>query len=133
MVLHTLEKGAKTAKAGMIPIPKSVLAMLIDKVPDEEIVKIAEFFAETKVKDLLLVLRSDHSLGTFLDVFESWLRSSSVLFGKDLRNHAYSYVIPPWSGQQVVIVFVNNDKIDTGKNGHENSCHIPSHRKYSHV
>jgi len=84
---------AKAAKAGMIPIHKSVLAMLMDKVPEEEIVKIAEFFAETKVKDILLVLRSDHTLAAFLDVFESWLRSSSAMFGKDLRKDTYSYVI----------------------------------------
>lgn len=93
IVTEHYEWSGKAPKAGMIPVHKSVLAMLMDKVSDEDIAEIARLFAQTKVKDVLLVLRRDYSLAAFLDMFESWLKSRSILFGKELRNDRYSYVI----------------------------------------
>ena len=84
---------ASAAKAGMIPIHKTLLAMFIDKLADEEVVKIAKLFAEVRVKDMTLVLRSDYNLSTFLDVLESWMNASSVSFGKNFANDSYRYFI----------------------------------------
>jgi hypothetical protein len=81
------------AKAGMIPIHKSLLALLLDKISDDETKKVGEFFADSKIKEILLVLRSDYSVSSFLDMFESWLTVSSMLYGKEMKNNRYSYVI----------------------------------------
>lgn len=84
---------ANAARAGMIPIHKSLLALLLDKISDDETKKVAEFFADAKVKEIMLVLRSDYSVASFLDMIESWLTVSSMLYGKEMKNNRYSYVI----------------------------------------
>ncbi|MGI0024558.1 MAG: hypothetical protein ACREA4_05370, partial [Nitrososphaera sp.] len=58
-----------------------------------EIKKVAEFFADAKVKEILLVLRSGYGVESFLDMFESWLTVSSMLYAKEMKNNRYSYVI----------------------------------------
>ena len=84
---------ANAANAGMIPIHKSLLSLLLDKISDDETKKFAEFFADAKVKEIMLVLRSEYSVASFLDMIESWLSVSSMLYGKELKNNRYSYVI----------------------------------------
>jgi hypothetical protein len=84
---------AGSPKAGMIPIHKSVLAMLLDKVPDEEISKIAKLFADLRIKDMTLVLRNNYTLVSFLDVIEAWMSVSSVAFDKRSMDGSYLYTV----------------------------------------
>ncbi len=84
---------ANAARAGMIPIHKSLLGLLLENISDDEVKKVAEFFADAKVKEILLVLRSGYDVASFLDMFESWLTVSSMLYAKEMKNNRYSYVI----------------------------------------
>jgi hypothetical protein len=81
------------AKAGMVPIHKTLLAMLIDKIDDDEIAKIAKLFADIRVKDMTLILRNNYGLAAFLDVLETWMTMSSVSFTKSMVDSSYHYII----------------------------------------
>jgi hypothetical protein len=80
-------------KAGIIPMHKTVLSMLFDKLSEKEVIEIAEFFAKFKVKDMLLVLKNSYDVGAFLETFESWLKSSSLSYTKTVNHESQMYVI----------------------------------------
>ena len=77
----------------MIPVHKSLLGILLDKISDEEIAKTAKLFADVRIKDMTLVLRNDYSLPSFLDVLEAWMNVSSVSFAKTLAADSHRYII----------------------------------------
>jgi hypothetical protein len=84
---------AYAPKAGMIPIHKTVLGMIMDKLPEKDIIEIADFFGKVKVKNMILILRNDYNVRAFLDVFESWLKSSSVMFTKQINHEAEVFTV----------------------------------------
>jgi hypothetical protein len=84
---------AHAPKAGMIPLHKSVLGLMLDRLSEKDIIEIADLFAKVKVKNMILILRSDYNAKAFLDVFESWLKSSSVSFTKHINREAEIYTV----------------------------------------
>ena len=84
---------AYAPKAGMIPIHKTVLSMMVDKLTEKDIIEIADLFGKVKVKNMILVLKNDYNARAFLDVFESWLKSSSVSFMKNINHDAEIYTV----------------------------------------
>jgi hypothetical protein len=84
---------AYAPKAGMIPLHKTVLGMMVDRLPDKDIIEIAELFGKVKAKNMVLILRNDYNARAFLDVFESWLKSSSVSFTKRINHDAEAYTV----------------------------------------
>jgi hypothetical protein len=63
---------AHAPKAGMIPLHKTVLGLMLDRQSEKDIIEIADLFAKVKVKNMILIL-SDYNAKAFLDVFEPWL------------------------------------------------------------
>jgi hypothetical protein len=84
---------AYAPKAGMIPLHKTVLGMMVDRLPDKDIIEIAELFGKVKAKNMVLILRNEYNARAFLDVFESWLKSSSVSFMKHINHDAEAYTV----------------------------------------
>jgi hypothetical protein len=91
---------ANASKAGMMPIHKDILAMLIDKTKEDDIASIANLFAEVRVKDTALILRNDYSLYSFLDVLETWMKLSGVAFIKQMNSKDYSYTLSHTLGEK---------------------------------
>ena len=85
--------GGNAPKAGMIPIHKTILSMIFDKLSEREAIEVAEFFAKVKVKDMLLVLKNSYNLEAFLETFEAWLKSSSLSYTKNVNHDSQIYVI----------------------------------------
>jgi len=84
---------AYAPKAGMIPLHKTVLGMMVDRLSEKDIIEIADLFAKVKVKNMILVLRNDYNANTFLDVFEAWLKSSSHSFTKHINHETEIYTV----------------------------------------
>ena len=84
---------AASSKAGMIPIHRSLLAMFLDKLNDDEVADMAKLFGEVRVKDMMLILRNDYNIDSFLDLLETWMSVSSVTFSKNVVDGSFRYVI----------------------------------------
>jgi hypothetical protein len=84
---------AYAPKAGMIPVHKTVLGMMVNRLPEKDIIKIADLFGKVKAKNMVLILRNDYNARAFLDVFESWLKSSSVMFTKHINHDTEVYTV----------------------------------------
>ena len=84
---------AYAPKAGMIPLHKTVLSMMVDRLPEKDIIEIADLFGKVKVKNMILVLRNEYNAGAFLDVLDSWLKSSSVSYTKHINHETEVYTV----------------------------------------
>jgi hypothetical protein len=84
---------AYAPKAGMIPLHKTVLGMMVDRLPEKDIFEIADLFGKVKAKNMVLILRNDYNARAFLDVFESWLKSSSVSLTKHINHDTGVYTV----------------------------------------
>jgi hypothetical protein len=84
---------AYAPKAGMIPVHKTVLGMMVNRLPEKDIIEIADLFGKVKAKNMVLILRNDYNARAFLDVFESWLKSSSVMFTKHINHDTEVYTV----------------------------------------
>jgi hypothetical protein len=84
---------AYAPRAGMIPLHKTVLGMMVDRLSEKDIIEIADLFAKVKVKNMILMLRNEYNVEVFLDVFEAWLKASSLLFTKHTNHETEVYTI----------------------------------------
>jgi hypothetical protein len=78
---HT-EYGSYASTSGMISFPKSLLVRMMEGLSVNEVEKLSENIAKNEFKDLVLLLKGEYSLKSFLDTVEAWLRIS---------NFQYSY------------------------------------------
>jgi hypothetical protein len=84
---------AYAPRAGMIPLHKTVLGMMVDRLSEKDMIEIADLFAKVKVKNMILVLRNDYNVKAFLDVFEAWLKASSHSFTKHINHETEVYTV----------------------------------------
>ena len=85
------EYDAYASTSGMVSIPKSLLITMMNRLEEEEVKKLSEHIARNEMKDLTLLLRGEHSLSSFLQTIESWLRVSGFQYSYHItdldRNH----------------------------------------------
>ena len=106
LVQQILEKyvkwDAKAAKAGFVPVTKGLLKELFDKIPEKEVIEIAERVERKEFADIILLLRNDFNIEAVLDEIESRARVSSFPFRYTSKGKLHSFVIqhdigPKWS------------------------------------
>ena len=96
---------AKAPKAGMIPLPKELLIKIMDSVPTEEISQIAEYTGRVTTKDINLIQRQEHTIKSFMDVLESWAKTTNFPFSHRDVNDIHSYVIHHGMGKKWALFF----------------------------
>ena len=81
------EYDAFASTSGMVSIPKSLLITMMNRLEEEEVKKLSEHIARNEMKDLTLLLRGEHSLSSFLQTIESWLRASGFQYSYHITDH----------------------------------------------
>jgi hypothetical protein len=76
------EYGSYASTSGMISFPKSLLVRMMEGLTEKEVEKLSENIAKNEFRDLILLLKGEYNLKSFLDTVEAWLRVS---------NFQYSY------------------------------------------
>jgi hypothetical protein len=80
-------------KAGFIAITSKLVWKLLEKVEEDEIARIAREFARNGSKEVLLILRSECSMESMLDVVETWARVCGYTFKVLTKDDSTTYVI----------------------------------------
>ena len=96
---------ANSGKACLVPIHKSLAALILGKMSEQEIIEIAKIFAGIWVKEITLVIRNDYSMDAFLEKLEAWMNASSIGFVKNIKNGARGYTITHDLGQNWSLFF----------------------------
>ncbi len=86
--------------AGLLSFPKTFMVMCLDKLPDEEITKLAEPIAKKELKDVVLLLRKNYDIWSLLDAIESWLRISGFAYRREVNDTIHSYVLQHEMGKK---------------------------------
>ena len=97
---------APAKQAGMIPLPKSLLVKILDYLSDEQIIQVAEYMVKNEIKDILLVLKNEHNISSFMGAVESWAYTSGFPFSHEELSHSIQkYVICHGMGKNWSLYF----------------------------
>lgn len=91
---------SSASKAGMIPVHKMMLTMILDRLTQDDIKEIALLFADVRVKDMTLILKKDYSLTSFLEVLGMWMKQADITFQKNATREAFAYTISHEMGRK---------------------------------
>jgi uncharacterized protein (DUF4415 family) len=84
---------AHATKAGFISIRKSLLINMLEKMPEQEVLRMAEDSARKESKNFILMLRNEYSVTSALDVLETWLKIVGYSYRHEVKGTEHSYII----------------------------------------
>lgn len=93
IALRHLDWHTNAVKAGFITVRKGKIVKMLDEIPEEKIVKIAEYVAKTESRDFIMMLRNEYSITSALDVIETWIRVAGYSYRHEVDGDLHSYVI----------------------------------------
>jgi hypothetical protein len=102
-----VEYGSMSAKAGMVSFHKSLLIRIMDRLSEEEILKLSEYIAKNEMKDTVLLMKKKYSADAFVDFIESWARVSGFEYRHDISGDTHSFVIQHDMGERWSSYIVN--------------------------
>lgn len=88
-----LDWNSNAGRALLVPFPRALLVKIMDKMSDEEIVDLAKYIADEEIEDIILLLKSNYTPQSFLDVIVSWLDVSNMPYRHSENGAIHSYVI----------------------------------------
>jgi hypothetical protein len=103
---HT-EYGSMAAKAGMVSFHKSLLIRIMDRLSEDEIVKLSEYIARNEMKDTILLMKKRYTASAFVDFIESWARVSGFEYRHDIDGGTHSFVIQHDMGRRWSMYIAN--------------------------
>ena len=81
------------AQARMFHIPRSTFSRLLDNLTEEELSRVAATIAKKEFVDIVLLLRGEFTLASFLNNLENWLRVSSIPYKHETNNDLHNFII----------------------------------------
>jgi len=103
---HHLNWYANAPKAGLVPLPKVLLCMILDSLPKEEIIQIADYMAEKEIKSIILILKKEHTLQSFMDVVSEWAKTANFPYSHVEKNDGkHQYIIQHDMGKKWTVYF----------------------------
>ena len=97
---------ANAPKAGLVPLPKSLLIKILEKLPDEEIKKIADYMAEIEVKSIIMMIAHEHTAQSFLEVVENWAKISNFPYSHvEKSDGEHQYIIQHDMGKKWAVYY----------------------------
>ena len=83
----------KAAEAGMVSFPKELLTLIMDKLKEEDVVKIARYIGDQRSKEIIMMLRQQFDLVSVVDVLEFWLKALGIPYNLQTSSSEYRYVL----------------------------------------
>ncbi len=87
------EYGSLSAKAGMVSFHKSLLVRIMDRLSEDEVIKLSEYVAKNEMKDTVLLMKKRYTTAAVVDFIESWARTSGFEYHHDIADSMHSFVI----------------------------------------
>lgn len=81
------------SRAGLVAFPRPLLVRLMEKLPEKQVVALAEYISRDTITDIMAVLQPDYNVETFLRVIESWARASMMPFRRETRGNLNTIIL----------------------------------------
>lgn len=87
-----------SSKGGMISMPKSLLIRLMDKLDQQEVIRLSEHVAKNDLKDTILMMKRTYNADSVMEFVESWARVGGFPYrhrvgegydGKSKKRHSF--------------------------------------------
>jgi hypothetical protein len=99
--------GSMSAKGGMVSFHKSLLMRMMERLPEDEILKLSEYIAKNEMKDTVLLLKKRYDSSSFIDFIESWARVCGFEYRHDISDNTHAFVIQHDMGKRWSIYIAN--------------------------
>lgn len=99
--------GSMSAKAGMVSFHKSLLIRIMDRLSEDEILKLSEYIAKNEMKDTVLLMKKRYDASAFVDFIESWARVSGFEYRHDISGWTHAFVIQHDMGKRWSVYIAN--------------------------
>ena len=87
-----LDWHAHAVKAGQVPIAKGLITSLINRLSEEEVIKLAKDSMRYP-KEIVLLTKTEYSIPKVLEVFESWIRAAGFPLVSETQGNQHFFVI----------------------------------------
>ena len=101
---------SNAAKAGFIAVRRTFVSKVINYLPEQEIISLAEYVAKTANKDSILFLEKEYTIKSALDFLESWIKISGYPYRHEETNNGQNkhlYVIEHDMGMKWSLYLAN--------------------------
>ena len=71
---------------GMVSMPKTLLIRLMDKLDEQEVIRLSEHIAKNELKDTILLMKNTYTPESIMDFIESWARAGGYPFRHHVEN-----------------------------------------------
>jgi hypothetical protein len=104
---------SKASKAGYVPLQKPVIIKLLDRLSEEDVIRVAEEVSKDMFKDVMLMLRDENDLVSTLNLIETWVRVSGFPYKLEVDDdkEVYSYVIQHDLGKKFSLLLATRARV----------------------
>lgn len=104
---------SKASKAGYVPLQKPVIIKLLDRLSEEDVIRVAEEVSKDMFKDVMLLLRDENDLVSTLNLIETWVRVSGFPYKLEVDDdkEVYSYVIQHDLGKKFSLLLATRARV----------------------
>jgi hypothetical protein len=104
---------SKASKAGYVPLQKPVIIKLLDRLSEEDVIRVAEEVSKDMFMDVMLLLRDENDLVSTLNVIETWVRVSGFPYKLEVDEdkEVYSYVIQHDMGKKFSLLLATRARV----------------------
>jgi hypothetical protein len=97
---------SEASKAGYVPLLKPVISKLLDRLSEEDVIRVAEEVSKDIFKDVMLLKRDENDLVSTLNHIESWIKMSGFPYKVELDEdkEVYSYVLQHDMGKKFSLI-----------------------------
>jgi hypothetical protein len=104
---------SKASKAGYVPLLKPVIIKLLDRLSEEDVIRVAEEVSKDMFKDVMLLMRDENDLVSTLNHIETWIRMSGFPYKLEVDDdkEVYSYVIQHDMGKKFSLLLAARARV----------------------
>jgi hypothetical protein len=104
---------SKASKAGYVPLLKPVIIKLLDRLSEEEVIRVAEEVNKDMFKDVMLLMRDETDLVSTLNHIEIWIKMSGFPYKVELDEdkEIYSYVLQHDMGKKFSLLLAARARV----------------------
>ena len=93
IIRQHIEWHSIASKIGEIPIQKSIISMLLERIDDSDIIKIARLAANQKFKTIILMLNNQFTVCAWIDALKSWLTIAGFPYKHEQNKNQHLFLI----------------------------------------
>ena len=82
-----------SGKSGLVSFPKRLLQEMLEVISEKKVSQMAQLIAESEVPDIILLMRTEYSPNSFIDIIETWAKISNFPFSHKIKDNTHDIIL----------------------------------------